>query len=183
MSHKLSESELVDAEIKARESISSQKDYVLRERAISGVEQRRLVAGLKKDLERLKQTKEYKAIWRSRIVGRLYAWGEWATSSGASTAAGSTPLGNAVKRAELSQIANEAAGYERGLSDYESLMITIDGHVSALCIADQDLIILEYQVMTNGVAEYWESTYGKTPGRYRRRKSELLKILSSKIND
>lgn len=114
-----------------------------------------------------------KAKRREIMDKRLLSWGQWAEAGKSSNYATTSPL---------SDNDGDYEGYDHCLlSDFDSLMIQVDQAVMNLNPIDSTLITYEYKCLYENGAKRWETKYEKTPGRYRRRKSELLLYLSYKI--
>lgn len=108
---------------------------------------------------------------RDVMHNRLESWGKW-----------KQPLKSRSYATSANTDDNDTdyVGHDHCiLSDFDSLMITVDMAVMNLNPIDNKLIKYEYKL--GGGAKKWAREFEKSEARYRSRKSELLLYLSYKV--
>ncbi len=109
---------------------------------------------------------------RQRVERWLVAWGEYKlanqTESGFTTASKSDLGNDAVER---------SGGFEWGLTDYQSMLISIDMIVSKLNPIDYDLVYREYVSVEDDRVRQWAQKWGRRESNYAVRKSRLKSFI------
>ncbi len=104
---------------------------------------------------------------RKKAEGYLTAWGEYFTNNGISISSGINP-------SDLDDFVFDGEGYDTGITDRLSLIISVETFVMSLNPIDRDLAVTLYQAMTEEAKDIWMLHYEATRNAMLIRKHRLI---------
>jgi len=148
---------------------------------IVGDDRKVLISALQSQLSESKKSPTLVSIRRKRMDSLLYAWGEYRQPQATSSMHGGLSTGGIAANAELLE-SGLLLGYDHTkLSDYASLMISIDMVISDLNIIDRVLINYVYKDMLKNPRISWCNRFNKTEAAFKMRKARLQDKLIENI--
>ena len=145
-------------------------------RPITGSDRKALRDGLIKTLEKLRKRPTIASVRRKRMNNLMYAWGEYAQPGGTSIRG---TLGRIVDNPDY--IDSSLEGYDRGISDHESQMISIGMLVSEMNADHKALVDYTYKDVLQDPVKAWCRRFGRTEDSYSSLKARILDKLIVKI--